>query len=182
MKNFNKLAIILFTGLSVIFNSCSSDSSIGGGSTGPATGGYIKAKAAGSDFLAQGAMFTGTFNDNALNIVGSSTTGKGLNIQLYGIGAALATGTTYNMNATNESDSYTGSITLTDVNLSTFTSTVYNSLNCDNANGTLTITVNDATKIEGTFSCTAKEVKANEACDGATKSITSGSFRVLKAN
>ena len=179
MKNFNKLAIILFTGLSVIFSSCSS-SDDGGGSAGPATGGYIKANAAGSDFLAQGAMFTGTFNDNALNLVGSSTTGKGMNLQLYGIDAALAVGTAYNMNATNESNSYTGSITLTDVNLSTFTSTVYNSLNCDNANGTLTITVNDATKIEGTFSCTAKEVKANEACDGATKSITNGSFRVLK--
>ena len=180
MKNFNKLAIILFTGLTIMFSSCSSDSdSNGGGGSGPATGAYIKANVAGSGFLAEGNLAAGTFTDTGMSISGSTITGKSLMLQFYNISSNLTTGT-YNINATNTGNQYTGGVTYNDVNTSTFSVVSYSSINCDNSNGTLTITYIDATKIEGTFSCTAKEVKESEACDGATKSITSGSFRILK--
>ena len=180
MKNFNKLAIILFTGLTIMFSSCSSDSdSNGGGGSGPATGAYIKANVAGSDFLAQGDLATGTFNGNALIVGGSSITGKSLNIQLYGINTALTTGT-YAINAANNDETYNGGLTYSDVNTSTFSVKNYSSLNCDNNVGTLEITFIDATKVEGTFSCKGKEVKENEACDGATIDVTNGSFRILR--
>lgn len=180
MKNFNKLAIILITGLTIMFSSCSSDSSSGGGS-GPATGAFIKANAAGSSFLAEGALAGGTFTESGMSIAGSSITGKSLSIQLYGISAPLAVGT-YNINATNTGNDYTGGVTYSLVNTTTFSSVSYSSINCDNSVGTLEITLIDATKVEGTFSCKAKEVKENEACDGATINITNGSFRILKNN
>jgi hypothetical protein len=83
------------------------------------------------------------------------------------------------MNATQNTDIAVGSITYTDVNTSTFAVTPYNSLNCENTNGTLEITFMDDTKIEGTFSFVGKEVKEDETCDGGTKNVTNGSFRLV---
>jgi hypothetical protein len=37
----------------------------------------------------------------------------------------------------------------------------------------------DDTKIEGTFSFVGKEVKEDETCDGGTKNVTNGSFRLV---
>ena len=34
-------------------------------------------------------------------------------------------------------------------------------------------------KIEGTFSFVGKEVKEDETCDGGTKNVTNGSFRLV---
>ena len=181
MKNFNKLAIILFTGLTIMFSSCSSDSSSGGGSTGPATGAYIKAKVGSSSFLAEGSLAGGTFTESGMSISGSSITGKSLMLQFYNIASVLAPGT-YNISAANDDNSYTGGVTYNDVNTSNFSVLSYSSENCDNSVGTLIITYVDAAKIEGTFSCKAKEVKENEACDGATINIANGSFRILKNN
>ncbi|MGV9004816.1 hypothetical protein [Flavobacterium sp.] len=180
MKNFNKLAIILFTGLTLALSSCSSDSS-GGGSAGPATGAYIKANVGGNNFLAEGNLAAGTFNESALNIGGSTITGQSLNIQLYGISTLLTKGT-YNINATNIGDVYTGGATYSDVNTSNFSVVSYSSINCDNAVGTLEITYIDANKVEGTFSCKGKEVKQDESCDGATININDGSFRIIRSN
>ncbi len=104
-------------------------------------------------------------------------TGKSIDIQLYAVDGTLETGT-YNVNSTNEDDGYVGSLTYVEVNLSTFAVGTYSSMNCDNANGTITITFIDATKIEGTFSFTGKEVKEDESCSGTTKNITNGSFRL----
>lgn len=176
MKNFNKLSAILLMSLSVLSISCSSDSD-GGGGSGPATGGFIKAKVAGDNFQSDDMTTVGTYNSGAMVLQGTTLDGKSVTIQLYAIDGSLETGT-YNMNATNESDAYTGSLNYAAVNLSTFTTQSYNSVNCENATGTLEITFIDATKIEGKFSFVGKEVKIDETCDGATKNVTNGSFRL----
>ncbi len=176
MKNFNKFSAILLMSLSVLSISCSSDSD-GGGGSGPATGGFIKAKVAGANFQSDDLTTVGTYNSGAMVLQGTTVDGKSVTIQLYAIDGSLETGT-YNMNATNENDAYTGSLNYATVNLSTFTTQSYNSVNCENATGTLEVTFIDATKIEGTFSFVGKEVKMDETCDGATKNVTNGSFRL----
>jgi hypothetical protein len=176
MKNFNKFSAILLLSLSVLSISCSSDSD-GGGGSGPATGGFIKAKVAGANFQSDDMTTVGTYNSGAMVLQGTTLDGKSVTIQLYAIDGSLETGT-YNMNATNENDAYTGSLNYATVNLNTFTTQSYNSLNCENATGTLEVTFIDATKIEGTFSFVGKEVKMDESCNGATKNVTNGSFRL----
>lgn len=174
MKTINKFVLILFTSISVLLSSCSKSDS--GGSSIPATGSYIQANVAGSDFQSSGDFISGTFTSTALNISGASTTGKSINIQLYPLSGATLTTGTYNINSTS-ADS--GGLTFIDVNTSTFSVVTYSSVNCDNSVGTLEITYIDANKVEGTFSCTAKEVKEDESCNGGTKNITNGSFRLL---
>lgn len=176
MKNFNKFSAIVLMTLSVLSISCSSDSD-GGGGSGPATGGFVKAKVAGSNFQSDDLTTVGTYASGAMVLQGTTAQGKSVGIQLYALDGALEVGT-YNMNATNESDAYTGSLTYTEVNLSDFSAKAYNSVNCENATGTLEITFIDATKIEGTFSFVGKEVKMDESCNGATKNVTNGSFRL----
>lgn len=177
MKTIKKFGIALLVVTSIL-TSCSSDDSSGGsGFSGPATGTFIKAKAAGSNFLAEGQLAVGNYSNGALVLTGSSTTGKNIGIQLYSMTSSLAVGT-YNMNATQDGNVSTGNLQFTDVNMSTFAVTPYSSVNCDNATGTLEITFIDATKIEGTFSFVGKEVMESEACTGGTKNITNGSFRL----
>ena len=171
-----QFSFALVLALTTILTSCSSSSSDGGGS-GPATGTFVKAKVAGSDFLGEGAYATGAYNSGNLAVQGTTTTGKSIDIQLYATDGALTVGT-YNVNSTNTDDSHVGSLSLTEVNLSTFISTTYNSQVCDNASGTISITFIDATKIEGTFSFTGKELKDGDDCSGGTKNITNGSFRL----
>lgn len=162
--------------LSVFSISCSSDSDSGGGS-GPATGGFVKAKVDGANFQSDDMTTAGTYSNGALVLQGTTLDGRSVIIQLYAIDGTLETGT-YNMNATNDSDAYTGGLNYATVNLNTFATQSYNSGNCDNANGTLEVTFIDATKVEGTFSFVGKEVKMDESCDGGTKNITNGSFRL----
>lgn len=179
MKTIKQFGFALAIIFSLTLSSCGgSDDNGGGGFSGPATGNFIKAKVGGSNFLSEGQFAVGNYTSGAMVLTGSSTTGKNIGIQLYSTTGSLAVGT-YNMNATQDSDIAVGSITYTDVNTSTFSVTPYNSLNCENTNGTLEITFMDATKIEGTFSFVGKEVKEDETCDGGTKNVTNGSFRLV---
>lgn len=175
MKTLNKLKIVLFLLITVTVSSCSSDDD--GGGSGPATGGFIKSKVAGDNFQSDDLTTVGTYNSGAMVLQGTTLDGKSVTIQLYALDGSLETGT-YNMNATNANDAYTGSLNYATVDLNTFTTQSYNSVNCENADGTLEITFIDATKIEGTFSFVGKEVKMDESCNGATKNVTDGSFRL----
>ncbi len=178
MKTLKQLGIVLTIALSTILSSCSSDSDGGGGGfSGPATGTFIKAKTAGSNFLAEGSFANGGFASGNLVLSGSSATGKSVGIQLYALDGTLEVGT-YDVSALNESDANTGNLTFIDVNTSTFAVSTYNSAFCDNANGTIEITFIDASKIEGTFSFVGKEVLPDDNCSGGTKNITNGSFRL----
>lgn len=177
MNSIKHFSFALVVALVTTLSSCSSDSSGGDGFSGPATGSFVKAKVAGTDFLAEGSLTAGGFNSGNLVLQGTTMTGKSIDIQLYAVDGTLETGT-YNVNSTNSDDSHVGSLTFVDVNISTLAVATYSSMNCDNASGTITITFVDATKIEGTFSFTGKEIKEDETCDGATKSITNGSFRL----
>jgi hypothetical protein len=178
MKNLNKFGLILFLAVSSILSSCSSDDSDGGSQfSGPSTGTFIKAKAAGSSFLSEGQFATGGYSNGSLVLTGANSSGKSIGIQLYAVSGSLAVGS-YNINASQDESIAVGNLQFTDVNLSTFAVTPYSSVNCENASGTLEITFIDATKIEGTFSFIGKEVMENEACTGGTKNITNGSFRL----
>ncbi len=179
MKTIKQFGFALAIIFSLTLSSCGgSDDDGGGGFNGPATGTFIKAKVAGSNFLAEGQLAVGNMTNGVMVVKGSSTSGKNIGIQLYSTTGSLSVGT-YNMNATQNTDIAVGSITYTDVNTSTFAVTPYNSLNCENTNGTLEITFMDDTKIEGTFSFVGKEVKEDETCDGGTKNVTNGSFRLV---
>ena len=180
MKTIKQIGLAVAIIFSLTLSSCggSDDGGGGGGFSGPATGTFIKAKVAGSNFLSEGQFAVGNYTSGAMVLTGSSTTGKNIGIQLYSTTGSLAVGT-YSMNASQDSDVNVGSLTFTDVNVSTFSVTAYNSVNCENTNGTLEITFIDDTKIEGTFSFVGKEVKEDETCDGGTKNVTNGSFRLV---
>jgi hypothetical protein len=178
MKTIKRISAALLVTLALTVSSCGgSDDNGGGGFSGPSTGTFIKATAAGSNFLSEGQFAVGNYADGSLVLTGSSTTGNNIGIQLYAVSGALAVGT-YNMSADQDSDVVVGNLQYTAVNLSTFAVTPYSSVNCENASGTLEITFIDATKIEGTFSFLGKEVKPDETCDGGTKNVTNGSFRL----
>lgn len=179
MKTIKQFGFALAIIFSLTLSSCGgSDDNGGGGFSGPATGTFIKAKVGGSNFLSEGEFAVGNMTNGAMVLTGSSTSGKNMGIQLYSTTGSLAVGT-YSMNATQDSNVNVGSLTFTDVNLSTFSVIAYNSVNCENSNGTLEITFMDDTKIEGTFSFVGKEVKEDETCDGGTKTVTNGSFRLV---
>jgi len=178
MKTIKHFSFAIVLALTTILSSCSSDSGSGGGGfSGPATGSFVKANAAGSSFLSEGSFTTGGFNSGNLVMQGTTMTGKSVQIQLYAVDGTLETGT-YNVNSTNTDDTHVGSLTFVEVNTSTLSAVAYSSMNCDNANGTITITFVDATKIEGTFSFVGKEVKEDETCNGGTKNVSNGSFRL----
>lgn len=177
MKKIKQLGLTVTMALTLVLSSCSSDSSSGGGGfSGPGTGTFIKAKVAGSNFLSEGQFAVGTYSNGSLVLTGSSTTGNNIGIQVYAISGALTVGT-YDMSA-NQGNEVVGNLQYTGVNLNTLAVTPFSSVNCENATGTLEITFIDATKIEGTFSFVGKEVKEDETCNGSTKSITNGSFRL----
>ncbi len=178
MKTIKQVGFALTLFLGAVMSSCSSSSSDGGGGfSGPTTGTFLKANVAGTSILAEGQFAAGAYQSGNLAIQGTSTSGKSVDIQLYALDGSLEVGT-YNVSASNNEEVYVGSLSLIDVNTSTFTSTTYNSLFCENASGTVQITFIDNTKIEGTFSFTGKEVKENEDCSGGTKNVTEGSFRL----
>lgn len=180
MKTIKRfLGVSLFAGIVLTALSCgdSGSDSGSGGFSGPSTGKFVKAKIAGSNFLAQGEYTNGDAPSGNLVLQGFSTTGKSLNIQLYCNDGSIDVGT-YNANATNESDAYVAGLTLIDINTSTMTSVTYSSVFCENANGTIEITTSNAEKIEGTFSFVGKEVREDDDCSGGTKNVTNGSFRL----
>jgi major membrane immunogen (membrane-anchored lipoprotein) len=100
MKTINKFGLILLTSISVLLSSCSKSDS--GGSSIPETGSYIQANVAGSNFQSSGDFFSGTFSSSSMNISGTSTDGKSLNIQLYPLSGTTLTTGTYNINSTSQ--------------------------------------------------------------------------------
>lgn len=178
MKTLKLFGLVLTTTLSTLFISCSSDGGDGGGGfSGPSTGTFVKAKVGGTNILAEGDYANGGYNSGNLVLQGFSLTGQSVNIQLYALDGTLDVGT-YNVSSTNTDDTYVGGLSLIDINLDTMSSLTYSSQICDNTSGTVEITFVDATKIEGTFSFTGKEVREGDDCSGATKNVTNGSFRL----
>ena len=178
MKTMKQFGIALAIALTTLFTSCSSDDGGGsGGFSGPSTGTFVKAKAGGSNFLAEGTFTSGAYSSGNLVLTGTSTTGKSVGIQLYALDGTLDVGT-YDVGALSNSSAYTGNLTYIDVNTSTFAVVTYNSAFCDTSTGTIEITFVDANKIEGTFSFEGKEVRDGDDCSGSTKNVTNGSFRI----
>lgn len=178
MKTIKRfLGVSLLAGIVLTALSCGDSGDSGsGGFSGPSTGKFVKAKIAGSNFLAQGEYANGDAPAGNLVLQGFSTTGKSLNIQLYCMDGSIDVGT-YNAGAT-ESDGYTASLSLIDVNTSTMSTVTYSSMFCNDAQGTIEITTSNAEKIEGTFSFIGKEVREDDDCSGGTKNVTNGSFRL----
>lgn len=178
MKTMKQFGIVLAIALTTLLSSCSSDDGGGGGGfSGPATGTFVKAKASGSNFLAEGTFASGAYSSGNLVLTGTSTTGKSVGIQLYALDGTLDVGT-YDVGALSNSSAYSGNLTYIDVNISTFEVLTYNSAFCDSSTGTIEITFVDDTKIEGTFSFEGKEVREGDDCTGSTKNVTNGSFRI----
>lgn len=178
MKALKHFGLSLTMALSTLFISCSSDDNGGGGGfSGPSSGTFIKAKAGGSNFMAEGTFASGGFSSGNLVLTGTTTTGKSIGIQLYALDGTLDVGT-YDVGALSNNSAYTGNLTYIDVNTSTFAVVTYNSVFCDSSTGTIEITYVDANKIEGTFSFNGKEVREGEDCSGSTKNVTNGSFRL----
>ncbi|MFM2213644.1 MAG: hypothetical protein RL427_907 [Bacteroidota bacterium] len=179
MKTMKQFGLALSFSVMAMLSSCSSSSGDdnGGGFSGPATGSFVKATANGTNVLAEGQFANGGYESGNLVLQGMTIEGKSVNIQLYALDGTLDVGT-YNVSSTNTEDNYIGSLTYMEINTSTFTTASYSSQICDNASGTIEITYVDATKIEGTFNFTGKELKENEDCSGGTRSITNGSFRL----
>jgi hypothetical protein len=178
MKTMKQFGLALSFSVMAMLSSCSSSGDDnGGGFSGPATGSFVKATANGTNVLAEGQFANGGYESGNLVLQGMTIEGKSVNIQLYALDGTLDVGT-YNVSSTNTEDNYIGSLTYMEINTSTFTTASYSSQICDNASGTIEITYVDATKIEGTFNFTGKELKENEDCSGGTRSITNGSFRL----
>lgn len=176
MKTIKQISIAFAFALISTLSSCSSDS--GSGGSGPASGSFVNAKVAGSNFSATGSLAIGNYASGNLVLQGTTAAGKSIAINLYAFDGTLETGT-YNVSDTSTDDTHTGSLSFIEVNTGTMTSITYNSAICTNASGTITITFIDATKIEGTFSFTGKELRDGDDCSGATKNVTNGSFRLV---
>ncbi len=179
MKTCKQFGMVLLLSLAAFVTSCSSsDSSGGGGFSGPATGTFVKAKVGGTSVLAEGQFANGGYNSGNLVIQGVSMDGKSVNIQIYALDGTLEVGT-YDLSANNSEDVVVGGLSLIEVNTSTFSSATYSSNFCSSSTGSLQITFIDDTKIEGVFSFTGKEVKDNDDCSGGSKTVTEGSFRLV---
>lgn len=175
MKTISKLSVLVLL-TATIFTSCSSDD--GGGSALP-SGSYVKASIDGADFQSTEQLTVSAYSTGNLVIQGSLMDGTTISLNLGAIDHSLETGV-YNVNATNNFDVNFGSCNF--MKLVNMSAVAYNSVNCENATGTIEITYIDETKVEGTFSFVGKEVKADETCNGGTVSITNGSFRGIFSN
>lgn len=102
----------------------------------------------------------GSGNDSFMTILGGDLSANSISIVLMG---SLSVGT-YNVNNTTDS--------LLNYSPSTG-SEAYSTGSCDGASGRITVTVSDATHIEGTYSFVGKDT---DNCS-ATKTITEGTFR-----
>ncbi|AWI24572.1 DUF6252 family protein [Flavobacterium pallidum] len=174
MKTFKKIGLTALMALALVFNSCSSDSD-GGGSSSLST--YISAKVDGTSFETasiQGqsvgvAMKQGTGDMQLITIsCGDQTTitdqdYKAIYIALVG---PITAGTTYQVNSTtNNTLGYTETAGDNDV--------TWDTGDCENATGSITVTSISDTKIEGTFTFTGSK---EDACS-SQKTVTNGKFR-----
>ena len=128
------------------------------------TSSYVRGTVAGAAFssLVASCSVAGSGSDRVITILGGAGFGDSLTVILYGINAP---GTYAVNNSTNSLLNY--SPASGDV--------AYSTGECAAASGTITVTVMDATHVEGTFSFTGKD---SDNCDtGATKTVTNGTFK-----
>jgi hypothetical protein len=126
------------------------------------TSSYVRGTVAGASFssIVASCSVAGSGSDRVITILGGAGFGDSLTVILYGINAP---GTYAVNNATNSL-----------LNFSPATGGVaYSTGECDAASGTITVTVMDATHVEGTFSFTGRD---SENC-GASKTVTTGTFK-----
>jgi Family of unknown function (DUF6252) len=166
MKNLNKLKVVLFLAISVIFASCNDDEN---SSDIPDTGSYISAKIDGVQFTVtntNGAILgtkSGTGVNTEISILGEKTDSNNITISLSGISAPG----TYAVNPETSS-----LLDFFDYN----SEQSYDTSFCDSGSGTITVTSLTSTQIEGTFSFVGKYIGN---CTGTGKNITEGRFRVI---
>ena len=165
MKTLKNTFRILFLTLAVGFTSCSSDDDNGGGSGGGGGGEeFLIAKVDGADFEAAqdpAVIVSATTSNGVLTFHGGNNSGNTIRgtIQSYtGVGT------------------YTTGDNLTNVNSLTYLTLPANAWmsTFDIGSGTVTITSDDGTTVEGTFS-----FEGYNASDQTTKSITNGSFKAI---
>lgn len=174
MKTLKKIGFIAFAAFTLVLSSCSSDSD-GGGSSSLDT--YITAKVDGVSFETasiQGqsvgvAMKQGTGDMQLITISCGDQTSfddqnyKAIYIALVG---PVTAGSTYQVNSsTNNTLGYTETNGDVDV--------TWDTGDCENATGTITVTSISDTKIEGTFSFTGSD---QNQCS-SQKTVTNGKFR-----
>lgn len=165
MKTLTNTFRILFLTLAIAFTSCSSDDDDGGGSGGGTGGGgeeFLIAKIDGADFEAAqtpAVIVAATTSNGVLTFHGGNNSGNTIRgtIQSYtGVGT------------------YTTGDGLSNVNSLTYITLPANSwMSTFNiGSGTVTVTSDDGTTVEGTFS-----FEGYNAQDQTTKNITNGSFK-----
>lgn len=157
MKNFKVIGRTVFLALSLSLAACSGDDAGGSGGSGSS----LSAKVDGSTFKAA--------------VMGQSTTvavHNGTFYQISGSNAELKSITIGIFNVTGPGTFEVGPDT--DNVLAYFeNNTSYDTSNCDQATGTVTVTAVNDEKIEGTFSFTGK---VDENC-GQSKTVTTGKFK-----
>ncbi len=176
MKTISKFSVVVIMTAATFFSSCSNDD--GGGSALP-SGSYVKASVDGADFQSTEQLTVSAYSSGNLAIQGTLMDGTTISLNVGAIDNTLETGI-YNVNATNSFEVNFGSCNI--MKLVNMTAVAYNSVNCENATGTIEITYIDETKVEGTFSFVGKEVKVDETCNGGTVNVTNGSFRGIFSN
>ncbi len=163
MKTIKKTIYVTLLCLSVILASCSSSDDSGDGGDG-GTGGeeFLTAKVDGSNFAAAQtpAVIVGATSGNGL-MTFQGGTNEGNTIR----------GSVFNYNG---EGTYTTGDNITNVNSLSYITLPNNLWNStfDIGSGTITITSDDGTTIEGTFS-----FEGFNADDSSTKTITEGSFK-----
>jgi len=160
MKAIKKINLVLILVAAIIASSCTSNDVVE-----TLTGGnYVKATIDGSSYssLTASAIKTGTGAGTTIIIIGVGPTAQNMNMTLIGINAKG----TYALSES--SDSVLSYIDPKDLGAT------FGTGGCG-ATGTITVTTLDATKIEGTFNFTGKNISN---CDTAAKNITNGSFSV----
>lgn len=167
MKSIKLLGTALILSLSVLFSSCSSDDNNSGASN---LDTYISASVAGQNFRTYSlagestgiaTRFGGEINISATSVEG--TTFQNANTIVINLSGITATGT-YQLNST--SDSYLAYV-------DGASQKIFSTDDCEGSTGTITVTLLNDQKIEGTFTFTGKEsFECSE-----QKVVTSGMFR-----
>jgi hypothetical protein len=166
MKNLDKLKVVLFLAISLIFASCNNDEN---NSDIPVSGSYISAKIDGVQYTVtndNGAILgtkSGTGVNTDISILGDKTDSHTITISLSGISAPG----TYAINPDTNS-----LLDFFDYN----SEQAYDTNYCDSASGTITVTSLTSTQIEGTFSFVGKNIGN---CTSPSKNVTEGRFRVI---
>ncbi|PHS67200.1 MAG: hypothetical protein COB12_04705 [Flavobacterium sp.] len=169
MKTIKKTIYVTFLCLSVILASCSGDDDNNDGDDDGGTGGtggteFLTAKVDGANFEAaqSPAVIVGATSGNGLmTFQGGTNEGKTIRGSVFNYDGA---------------GTYTTGDNITNVNSLSYITLPNNLWNStfDIGSGTITITSDDGTTIEGTFS-----FEGFNASDGTTKNITEGSFKAI---